>query len=247
MINVGTMEVNIVTHCNNRCVACSHGAPWAERYFMPPEVLKHDLEILQHIIHCHNFFLLGGEPLLHPKLPELLDVVNATSIGDDTLILTNGTLVKSMDESCWSKLDWFQISVYPNLDKSLIEFAKEKGKQYGCAVGHQEFDMFCKQFKKDPEGKSFFNCPWKNSCYTIHNGFFFRCPESAMFAKRFMGLPEGTDGIAITPELTESELQSFLNNTTKPLRVCEICESYSTRIPWTQCESEEEWIRESTL
>lgn len=247
MISVGTLETNIVTHCNNRCCACSHGSPWAEHYYMEPEALERDLKILERIIHCRQFYLLGGEPLLHPKLTELLRVVNRSSIGDETCILTNGSLVDLMEDAAWDEIDIFQISVYPKLDPGLITLAQQKGAQHNAIVGSRPFETFCKQFKADPSGKSFYVCPWKDRCLTVHDGYFFRCPQSAMFAKRFMQLEWHVDGLPITESLTEEQLGAFLDNKTKPLRVCEVCESFSQHVPWHECATEEEWIRESTV
>lgn len=149
---------------------------------MPPAVLRQDLDILQNLIHCQQFYLLGGEPLLHPQLSAMLDVVNRSSIGDATCILTNGTLSTRMPEEAWAKVDLFQISVYPDLDPIQIEHADAMGARYNCIVGKRPFDMFCKQFKSDPSGRSFFSCPWKDRCLTIHAGSFFRCPQSALYA-----------------------------------------------------------------
>lgn len=214
---------------------------------MSVESLRRDLEILEQLIHCQQFYLLGGEPLLHPELESLLDVVNASSIGDTTCILTNGSLADRMSETMWARLDLFQISVYPKLDPNQIEYAKAMGSKHGCIVGERPFDFFCKQFKKDPSGKSFFACPWKDRCLTVHDGYFFRCPQSAMFAKRFMQLEWHVDGLPITRELSESKLSEFIRQQSEPLRVCEVCESFSQHVPWHECDTEEQWIKESTV
>ncbi len=81
------VTIAVTADCNLRCVGCRYG-----RDFMPGARLK--LEVVRQVIDDANaggvmsvrFF--GGEPLLHPGLPEM--VRHATAAGLSAYITTNG-------------------------------------------------------------------------------------------------------------------------------------------------------------
>ena len=248
MINLNTLESNITRHCTQRCACCSHASPWAKPYFMRPEQLAKDLAVLKPFVHCRQFFALGGEPLLHPKICEILDVITASGITDQNGVLTNGALLGRMPEEFWQKVKCLRISVYPKLDRAMISLAQSKASQYGFFLGISYIDLFWKQFKRTPDDgrESFAHCPWKGSCLTVHDSHFYLCPNSAFFPDSFMGLPIETDGLPLDENLTEEKFQSFLDRK-EPLTTCQICHSYAERNLWHEVNSLEEWKKDATL
>ena len=104
MIRVQQLEANIVRHCNNRCVACSHASAFQPAWTMTPEMLLRDLIALSPCIHANQFKLLGGEPTLHPDICEMLAVSHAAGIADEINVTTNGRLLPKMPPEFWEQL-----------------------------------------------------------------------------------------------------------------------------------------------
>jgi len=248
MINVAHLEFNIVTHCTNRCIACSHGSPFTPPWFMDPAQIENDLRLIRPICHAEYVCLLGGEPLLHPDIVRIMEIVKASGVGNYHQVLTNGQLLPQMPDEFWRAAQSIQISRYDNLPQAVVDLAYVKQQQFGVKhLGVTKHDAFCKQFLKvpDPTGASFIPCRWKNECYTLHQGRFFLCPQSTFWPQLFMNLPPETDGIALEG-LTEEKLLAFMRRK-EPLQSCTICQAYSQGVAWGQANTREEWIRLSTI
>lgn len=241
-----SLEANVCRHCNNRCVSCSHASPWAKPYFMEPAQLEKDLAILSPLMKVEIFYCSGGEALLHPKIVELIKVAKASGISKCVAVLTNGRLLHKMPEEFWASIDFLRVTVYPNLDRINIGIANAMSMKFGFEFGFTEADRFFKQFTKIPVPDAFKRCPWKKECFTVHEGKFFLCPQSAFFPNRFMDLPEGTDGLSLNESLTEEHLEGYIKRQL-PYRACEICLSYTQPEPWREAESEQEWKELSTI
>lgn len=245
MIARPTLEVNIVRHCINKCLCCSHASPWSKPYLMPPDVLEQDLASLSQFMHVRSFFLLGGEPLLHPQLLDLLDVANASPIADETCVLTNGQLLRNMPLEFWTKFDFLRISAYPSkFTKEDEAFARGYAKQFGFGVGVDWMSTFWLQFEKS-DGSHFMQCPWRERCLTVHDGYLFLCPAAAFFPDTFLGLPFGTDGLSLN-DLTEEKLSAYLDRK-EPFRTCCDCHSFVRQVDWRECHNREQWMKDSSI
>jgi len=83
------LEVDVVDHCNITCRSCVHLSPIAPKAFVDPEQLERDLSLLARCF-ALRFILVGGEPMLHPRLPSVADAVRRSGIADKIILLTNG-------------------------------------------------------------------------------------------------------------------------------------------------------------
>ncbi len=244
-------EINAVRHCTNACASCNHASTlFTEKYFMDPSVLKRDLDGMKGLLRTKLLFVQGGEPLLHPKVVELMGLCYDSGIASQCGILTNGKLLKRMGDDFWEMLATrkmeLRMSCYPDLDPSIVPFVQDKAQQWGFFVRPQQIGAFAKVFQpNDGHGNNYYGCPW-NRCLTIHEGFFYLCPLTAFFPKQFMGLPETIDGIAIDG-LSEPALQQFFDKDV-PLEACKICTgTHAPSIPWHQNKNKEEWMVEAGI
>jgi MoaA/NifB/PqqE/SkfB family radical SAM enzyme len=84
------LTIAITAHCNLRCTGCRYG-----RDFMPGAQLPMNVvgEILDDAAEAgiRTVRLYGGEPLLHPHLPEM--ITYATGLGLSPYVTTNGILL----------------------------------------------------------------------------------------------------------------------------------------------------------
>lgn len=246
MIERNTMESNVVTHCNNSCVSCSHASPFSKAYYMEPATLLNDLKVLQPFVRPKSFYLLGGEPLLHPKIDELIEVTWESGISKEVCILTNARLLDKMSDHFFKRVSSIRISVYPNLPREMITFAKEKSKQYGFGLAIDGISVFWKQFAIHPEGETFHGCPWKGACWTVHEGHLYLCPQAAFWPEKYLGLPCNIDGLNLHDGLTEQKILDYANRK-EPLKACHICESYTVQVPWEECHDKSKWLKKSTV
>lgn len=241
------MEINAVRHCTNACASCNHASTrYTEKYFMSPDVLKRDLDVMKNHIRTKLLFVQGGEPLLHPKIVDLLRLCVESGIAKQAGILTNGKLLPRMHDDFFEILRdgrcELRMSVYPDLDPSIVPFALDKGQQFGFFVRPQTINTFKPLFLKN-DGRTYFGCPW-NRCLTIHEGWFYLCPLTAFFPKQFMGLPEHIDGIPIEG-MTDEKLWEKLSAET-PFETCKICAgAKGADIPWHDNKGKAEWLTEA--
>ncbi len=104
------LTVAVTAACNQRCIGCRYG-----RDFMVGEHLPLDLalDLLDDAAAAgiNRVRLFGGEPLLHPELPQMIR--RSTSLGMDTYITTNGVLLKDrVDELHAAGLRWLTMGFY---------------------------------------------------------------------------------------------------------------------------------------
>lgn len=244
MIEIGHLDLNVVTHCNMACVNCSHTSPAAAPWSMSLETIEHDLTALKPILHAQNVNVVGGEPTLHKQLVEIMRLLKRIRLDISTVVITNATLLPRMPEEFWQELEYLSISVYPALNARCLELAHEKQKQYGFGLGERIFTEFHRQFRKEPnDGSHFHNCHWKSNCFTVHEGYFHLCPQGAFMPERFMGLGAHTDGLTLEG-ITEDKLQAFLNRT-EPLNACRMCMANEMKpAPWMEAKRSE-WLQVS--
>ncbi len=250
-------EINAVRHCTNACVACNHASTrYTEKYFMEPAVLKRDLDTMKLHLRTKLLFVQGGEPLLHPKISEMIQMCHDSGIAKQCGVLTNGKLLKQMTDEFWETLSRHEMelrmSCYPDLDPSIVPFVQEKAQKWGFFVRPQEINAFKPVFRSVPDGSTYYGCPWRR-CLTIHEGYFYLCPLSTFWPEQFMRRSEQwkdisatVDGLAIEG-MTDDKLGTFLKRQ-EPLESCKICSGATgDSIPWHQNNSKEEWEREAGI
>lgn len=125
----------MVDHCNLNCKGCDHLSPIADKWFADPNDYARDLQQLRKLFSgIHRICLLGGEPLLHPKIVRFLFSTRSCFPKADIEIMTNGILLDSMPDSFWNACKETStaiiLDVYPPLyqkEKCLINLARAKG------------------------------------------------------------------------------------------------------------------------
>jgi hypothetical protein len=248
MITLGHLDVNVVLHCNSRCVSCSHASPFMPAsWAMTPTILKRDLAALKQFVHFSVIQMVGGEPTLLKDLVEMIGVAKSSGVGNSVSVITNGKLLPRMGDDFWRAIDWLQLSIYPTLEQKTIDLAKAKCAEFGKPFYSTLFTEFHQQIRASPsDGSNFHSCHWKTNCFTVHNGAFYLCPQSVFFPRLFMGLEASVDGLPLVG-LTEDVLSDFIHRK-KPFNACRICAANEMNPrAWAEAKTYEEWRRESTL
>ena len=232
-------EIMTTQHCNLNCVGCSNFASIAEEGFIDLHTLENDLSQIKKIDNnkIQTIFLTGGEPLLHPNLSLILEMINHYfPYVNDLYIVTNGLLLMKQNDNFWTsvKKNRFRIEItrYPiSLPyKEIEEKAKKNNveiKFYGSTVN--EMRIMEKTPLNNGTGKAkanFMKCHKANTCVTLHEGKIFTCtliPRIYIFNKFF-----NKDFVVLESDFIDIYKVTSINNILKKLNksvpFCNYCD-----------------------
>jgi organic radical activating enzyme len=230
-----TCEVNIVEHCNLRCRSCTHLSPVLPKYFVDPDALRLELTALARSYHANVLKILGGEPLLHPNLVDVMMAARESQVADKLEIWTNGLLLPRMERGAWEVVDSVRISLYPgrSLGQEKLDACVDLARQNNVSIRYKYYEAFQESYSEpgtsDPElvERIYATCNnahrWR--CHTVANGWFFKCAQSYMIPKGMSLGSQATyrNGIQIddSPEFRD-RLLSYLRSP-EPLPSCRNC------------------------
>ena len=258
------LDVQVCDHCNLRCAGCLHFAPLAKPRFLDLEEYARELERLSAIDGIGGYFdtvvLMGGEPLLHPRIAEVVRVTREYLPSERVTLCTNGLLLKHMGDDFWSALSHcdvaLAISPYPlkfDYDK-LAEFARSRGVNVlftaditGTAEGKEVF----MHLALDPEGdcdpvESFTSCPFGGCFLQLAHGAIWPCQVTAhhgAFAQRFDYAmhDEPDDSLRLESISSTEEIEAFRRRSHPMCRYCN--NNALTVAPWERSAlAADEWL-----
>ena len=182
------INIEIVNHCNLNCVSCGHFSPLAEESYLKEEVLEKDMARLESLTHgqIERVELMGGEPLLHPNICKMIEIVRKYFPTCELNICTNGILVLSMPKEFYITCSKYNvtiaITIYPlNLKWEEIETLLSKYSVKYCCVYTKNHDRrIWYKNHRDLTGRqdivsNFAMCRWGNNCIILENGRLATC------------------------------------------------------------------------
>lgn len=139
-----SLEVHITDHCNLKCRQCCSLSPFLPPYCVDPDDLRRDLALARRVLAPGIFKLVGGEPLLHPRLLDCLRIVRESGIAPLVSVTTNGLLLGKMPDEFWKLLDALTLSVYPHpsLPDDLREHIRQRTEAHAVALNVKVQDRF---------------------------------------------------------------------------------------------------------
>lgn len=258
------IDVQVCDHCNLRCAGCLHFAPLAQEHFLDLDEYARDLAQLVAIEGIGGYFgsivLMGGEPLLHPDIIEVVRTTRAHLPSERIDLCTNGLLLKRMDDTFWDAITQCEVNIiispYPiKLDyEELARFVRAKGVLVdfaGDITGTTEGKQAFIRLALDPEGgcdpvQSFTSCPFGGCYLQLSRGAIWPCQVAALhgaFARRFgyemHDSPD--DSLALDTIGSVDDIEEFRR---RPHPMCRYCNSGALTVaPWEQSKlSAEEWL-----
>lgn len=249
------LDVHIADHCNMRCRGCSHFSNISKPYLTEIDEFSADLRRLSELLVVEEIFLLGGEPLLHPKVDEFVRVAHQCYPRARIYLFTNSLLVTRMPEKVWRALAETGVVLY--CDRYLVDLPAAEidhmAAGYGVTVKWtEERDRFF-SIPIDLEGtqdatESFAACSGVDNCVNLRHGRLFPCARIAyidVFREHFgiEGL-EATDAdsISIHGDVDPWKLMDFL---TAPVPWCSHCDQeHLYWYPWSKAGADtgiEQW------
>jgi MoaA/NifB/PqqE/SkfB family radical SAM enzyme len=250
-------EIHLTEHCNLNCKYCNHFSSLAEKEFLDIKTFERDLDRISELTNrqIELVDLLGGEPLLHPRIIEILDLPRKYFDSGKICIVTNGTLLLKQPDEFWQACKRnaieIRISYYPiKLDRPAI---KKKAKKHAVTIRYMgggvktmyrvPLDLGGTQNAKD----SFSRCYWANNSVYLENGKVYACPlipNSRHFNRYFNQNLQisATDYIDIYKVKNIDEIFDFL---CKPVPFCRYCNLKGTvfGLKWEHSKKEiSEWV-----
>ena len=223
------VEINAVRHCNLSCRSCSHSAPISSKQIYDSEILERDLKSISKYLHCDYVRLLGGEPLLHPNLLDILKIIKKSEISEKTCLVTNGLLLSKLTDEMLQFIDKIEISLYPlpeivcNKIKQFAQYFLQKGIKVNI-LEYSDFRESITKFESDDYeliNLIYNSCQiahnWR--CITIDNGRVYRCPQSMIYCESIGDFSDSLDIHEISNFIT---LLSFFENNNS-LKSCGRC------------------------
>lgn len=229
-VHTRSLEAHVVDHCNLTCAECCSLSPLLPHRFTSPEALARDLELAASVLAPRVFKLVGGEPLLHPELVELLRVVRAARIAQEVTLTTNGLRLDRMPDAFWEGLDALTISLYPTpaLPSALVAEVEAKARRFGVRLNWKQQDRFVRMSLPRPRddetetARIYARCWLRERCHLVHDGRFYTCTRP-MHLGSLLGPAAGLDDDGLPLSGCDPEaLVAYLRRET-PLRACVHC------------------------
>jgi MoaA/NifB/PqqE/SkfB family radical SAM enzyme len=253
------LDVHVVEHCNLKCKSCTHFSPVAEEFYHNPTVFERDFARFSTVVKKTGLKIglikmLGGEPLLHPQLPQFMVMARKHFKDTPIIITTNGILLTKQTEEFWESCEKnnvpIEISAYPiHLDMAEIYRLAERHHVVVTCTEYKENQMW--RMPLDLSGtqdvkKNFRRCPMA-VCTTLQDGKLYKCATSAhiehfnRYFQQNLTPIEDSDYIDIYKEKSAREIRAFLR---KPLLFCRYCDldNLQTELKWeTSKKNIQEW------
>lgn len=234
------LVVNILDHCNLNCKGCDHFASIAKERFVDKDIVIKDLYRLSKIMKSgiERIGIMGGEPLLHPDLIDIVYEARKAFPKSHIQIDTNGILLEKQLDDFWNCVRDNNIEIlqtkYPiNLEFNKIEnLCREKQVTHSYYGNTRDVLKTSYKIPFDIKGEqdvneSFSNCFHANNCVTLLEGKIYPCtvaPNAHIFNERYH------DNLNVTEEdyidiysnnITEKKILDFIST---PIPFCRFCD-----------------------
>lgn len=232
MVPLRLLEFHVVHHCNLTCALCSHFSPTAGRHFVAPAELARDVDQAAARLRPDHVHVLGGEPLLHPDLPDLLPLFRPAFPRARINLVSNGVLVARRAARLLPVLAGegigLAVSVYPAAGVDVGEVARLCA-EHGVALEVWEqstfLDFMNPKGDTDPAAARA-ACHMEDAC-NVRDGRLFPCPVTAW--ADFGHLPfDPADGV---PLAAGAEALAAVPDRRRTTSLCRFCKVEATRVP----------------
>ncbi len=244
MYCIDYIEFWAVKHCNLNCKGCSSASPLAEEWFLDVKMLKKDLSRLNDMgISFKSINVLGGEPLLHPELPRIFDIIKRVFPKVSIGLLTNGLLLRQMQESFWESCQKnsvkLNVTCFPvmskDVRKELEMLIKTKGLNYHM-TDKKRFNKILVQNNKSSLEDIIKSCGCKNA-YNLYDGEISRCtvPMVAPILNKAFNAGFIEKGRINIYESNAEDIVRFLS---EPNESCFNCSAAPIKVDWERVKDE---------
>jgi MoaA/NifB/PqqE/SkfB family radical SAM enzyme len=231
-------DVHLTEHCNLNCASCNHFSPLAVEKYLDVNLYRNDCARLADLAkgHIETVHLMGGEPLLHPRLNEIIKISRQSFGGQTSIkIVTNGILLVKQSGDFWKTCKENNIGISISKYPVMLNFRliNDLAAQYGVQIIHLDNIDKSDNWRSEPMDLSglqniktnFIMCYKGNHCIQLKDGKLFTCQQAAYinhFNSFFNTRLEITekDYISIYDDIAITDILRFLS---KPIPFCRYC------------------------
>lgn len=241
------VEIIICDHCNIACTLCNHASPAIARWFVTPESVARDLGLLARYYRAPFLKILGGEPLLHPRLGEVLQACRSSAVAPVLRLVTNGLLLHRCAPEVLGLVDVLELSRYPGQEVRAEGLQRIPSGVRLEEAHHPTFrETFAGLGTQDPGlvERVYRACKLAHywGCHSVREGYFYKCPQSA-YVPGLYGCGESRVELRDHPGLPR-EILDFVNSR-EPLPSCRHCAGSSGKYVPHQITTRARWRPEN--
>ena len=228
---------SIVSHCNLNCRYCDHFSPLADKRIFSVQELEKHFKKLRSKIDVQNIGILGGEPLLHPNINEVLIMTRKIFENTNLTIITNGILLNKMPDSFWKCCNQNRVTILISKFPLNIDFSEtfDKAKKnkvivkfYGAEKDkYKDMYKMALDLKGTQDNEEMHRICWQNKgfCNYFQDGKLYKCTTVGNiqnFNNYFKKNLEVTnlDYIDIYKVKNSKEIKKYFEN---PIPFCKYC------------------------
>ncbi|WP_408734028.1 radical SAM protein [Paraburkholderia bannensis] len=231
-VQTRSLEAHIVDHCNLTCAECCSLSPLLPEWYAQPDALANDLRMAAKVLQPGVFKLVGGEPLLHPAIVDIVACVRDTGIAPMVSVTTNGLKLGDMADAFWQAVDALTISLYPKprLAPDLVAHIESQAARFDVRLNWKVQDTFTVMNRAQPSAdraeaqRIYHDCWIRERCHMVRDGMFYTCTRPAHFHTLFKGTQDfRADGLALRDDAGMLDaMLAYLQRET-PLEACLHC------------------------
>lgn len=183
-------EVPITDNCNLNCKGCLFASSLTcGIQHVPLEQLQKDATRMSELFYDVPWIrILGGEPLLHPNIIEIIECYRENFPDSEIDLCTNGLLITKMDQKFWECIKDNHISIhvsgykptYQMMDK-IDRKLREQDIPY-VILKRNEFVKYYSSSGNNDINKSYKKC-MASGCYEVYRGRISTCSAMIAFEK----------------------------------------------------------------
>lgn len=180
---IGAMEYEISEKCNLNCKRCNHYSNIFENGQMVEiEQFSKDIRTLKsRVYNVKRFKILGGEPLMHPRVDLFVRSCRDVFPNAYIAIVTNGILVPQMSNELIDAIKEanvvVEISAYPPTKEKIAEiteYLEQKGIRYRIFRNGDLFGAYLTTSGENNPMDSMTKC-YAQVCHAMKNGYLYKC------------------------------------------------------------------------
>jgi organic radical activating enzyme len=240
-VRVEAFELHVTEHCNLRCAHCCNTSPYLPHKTLDPAHIADTLATMSAVLQADVFKIMGGEPLLHPQITEVLRVVRASGVASVVRLFTNGLLLSRMDDDFWRALDQLTVSTYASapVRREHLALIEDKADRFGVVLNVkpvQHFSQVMHDVRRHDDAavqKTWDSCWLRHRCLVARDGRFYICTRAAYLEDLHerVQLSEPfedprarrlADSVALDDPQLGDQLLALLNRS-EPLHSCRFC------------------------
>ena len=248
----GALEIPIVFHCNLNCNYCAHMSPYMANVPMIP---INDVEL-----QCKSWYqriapkvirIIGGEPLLHPHIAEIVVIISQYWNTIPIDIVTNGLRINQLPTSVFDVVRMrnvrFKITIHSPLLKrkltSLLEHTKCNGyfidsSKDGAFIKYYTIENGIPKLHVNDSQTAYNKCYNKHKCHELMDNQLYHCSVLPYFRKAqeygVINDERVLDYQPATVEMSDQELIEWYNSDFSS--VCTVCPAIHSTI-----KSQDKW------